>query len=57
MFKEIEEEIENLPPAFFGTIEITFQAGTPTFIRTTKATKLNPKLTSIGDPIGTTPRK
>jgi len=47
MFKEIEDEINGLPPGFFGTVEFTFQAGIPTFIRTTKATKLDPKLTSI----------
>lgn len=48
MFKEIEDEINSLPPQFFGTVEFTFQAGVPTFIRTTKATKLNPKLNSVG---------
>jgi hypothetical protein len=43
MFREIENEIDGLPPGFFGTVEVTFQAGVPTFIRTTKATKLDPK--------------
>jgi hypothetical protein len=43
MFREIEDEIDGLPPGFFGTVEVTFQAGVPTFIRTTKATKLDPK--------------
>jgi hypothetical protein len=46
--KEIEDEINSLPPGFFGTVEFTFQAGIPTFIRTTRQTKLNPKLPSIG---------
>jgi hypothetical protein len=41
--KEVEDEINSLPPGFFGTVEFTFQAGIPTFIRTTKATKLDPK--------------
>lgn len=49
MFKEIEDEINSLPPQFFGTVEFTFQAGVPTFIRTTKATKVNPKLPSVGN--------
>jgi hypothetical protein len=48
MFREVEDEINNLPERFFGTVEITFQAGLPTYIRTTKATKLNPKLNSVG---------
>jgi hypothetical protein len=48
MFKDIEDEINNLPPQFFGTVEFTFQAGLPTYIRTTKATKINPKLSSVG---------
>jgi hypothetical protein len=48
MFREIQDEIDSLPAGFFGTVEFTFQAGIPTFIRTTKATKLNPKLTSVG---------
>jgi hypothetical protein len=26
MFKEVEDEINNLPPQFFGTVEVTFQA-------------------------------
>lgn len=30
MFKEIEDEINGLPPGFFGTVEFTFQAGIPT---------------------------
>jgi hypothetical protein len=48
MFREIEDEIRNLPPKFFGKVEITFQLGLPTFIRTTKDTKLDPKLNSVG---------
>jgi hypothetical protein len=48
MFKEVQDEIDGLPPGFFGTVEVTFQAGVPTFIRTTRQTKLNPKLQSIG---------
>jgi hypothetical protein len=47
--REIESELTSLPPQFFGTVEITFQAGLPTFIRTTRARKLEPKLPSIGD--------
>jgi hypothetical protein len=47
-FKEIEDEIQSLPERFFGKVEITFQAGIPTFIRTTKDTKLDPKLNSVG---------
>jgi hypothetical protein len=49
MHKDIEKELASLPPKFFGSVEITFQAGLPTFIRTTKATKIDPKLNSIGD--------
>ncbi len=46
--RDIEDELRNLPPQFYGVVEITFQAGLPTFIRTTKARKISPKLTSIG---------
>jgi hypothetical protein len=50
MFREIEDEINSLPPGFFGTVEFTFQAGIPTFIRTTRAVKLDPTKVTKLDP-------
>jgi len=50
MYKEIEDEINGLPPGFFGTVEFTFQAGIPTFIRRTHAIKLDPTKVSRLDP-------
>jgi hypothetical protein len=50
MFKEIENEINSLPIGFFGTVEFTFQAGIPTFIRVTHAIKLDPTKVTRLDP-------
>lgn len=51
MTNEIEQELQKLPPGFYGTVEITYQNGVPGLLRITKTKKLNanPNRKSLGD--------
>jgi len=40
--EEVRKELEQLPPKFWGSVEITYQAGQPLLVKTIRTKKILP---------------